>query len=1364
MRKLLILFFCLLVKIYTSQAQPRVRFEALLSGMELDGSTVNDIMQDQKGFLWFATDAGFFRYDGHTYNSYQYDITDQSMLNYNAATSLLEDSDGDIWMGSFGGGLLKLDKNTNRFQQYIHQSQDTTSIPSNLISDVFEDKKNRLWVGTKDKGLMLYNKEKQSFVLYSHNPNDVKSLGGHEVRTVFEDSKGRVWVATRNGGLHLYNESANNFIRYQHDPEDQHSISSNDIMAIFEVDGVLWIGTWGGGLNRFDESTHSFVHYKKETGNPNSLGANEIWCITEDQQGQLLIGTSGSGLVVFDRKTEKFVSYKPEVGNPNSLGAIVVRSIYRDKEGLLWLGTYDEGIYKTAKDTEAFSLLLSSNQLNNKAIQSIVEFPGGMLWLGTIAGGLYRYDLNSGNIHHINFVKGYDNWISANTILDLHGGRDGNLWCATSQGLYKVDPLNGNFSSHLIAEAHKVQQNIFFSIAESEDGYLWLGMRRGGIFRFDSKVGKFERYFPNEKFPQPITNNESNNIAVDQHGNLWAGSEAGLYFLNKEDSDQNFFSTSNSQGITGLSDNRITAINYSTKSQNIWIGTAAGLNDYNPEIEKFTTYSKEDGLSNNYIRDIVQDESGHLWMSTSYGLSKFYPKTKKFENYYTKDGLQDNEGILYKSPYSSFIYYGGKKGLNRFDPATLNKTAYQAPITISAFEYSEKEGEEVEMVTMLNIENKKEVSLRYHNDLIKISYASLSYTNPDRIQYAYQLEGQTNDWIRAGTANEVTFTKLPPGDYTFHVKTISSEGVLSENEARLSLHISPPWWQTIWAYLLYAAAIILLLTAFYRYQRRRWQLQTALQLEQQEAERLKALDTFKTNLYTNITHEFRTPLTVILGLSNLIHEQLPTISPDKIKKHLDAIDRNGKGLLGLVNQMLDLSKLEAGKLQFHFIQNDIIAYLKYLTDSFHSLAENKSIQIHFEALDEALLMDFDPERIRQIFSNLLSNAIKFTPKNGSVFVSAQSTDSATNFALHIQDTGIGIAPEQLPYIFDRFYQISQSKNGKTNYSSGGGGTGIGLALTKELIEQMGGNIQVESIVGQGTTFFVQLPISRKAPFAEFNKTIAPIVAGEKEVNEEDIALQTDQPNDLSLVLLIEDNSDVRAYIRATLGEDYKILEAVNGQQGIDMAIEYIPDLIVSDVMMPEKDGFEVCQTLKQDERSSHIPIILLTAKADVDSRLEGLEYGADAYLAKPFHKEELLIRIRKLIELRKQLQARYQNLSAPLPKTTKTLAVEDEFVQKVKAAIEAHLDDPEFGVEEVSKAIFLSRTQVHRKLKALTGKSTGQFIHSVRLHTAKKMLEEQDMSVTQVAFEVGYKELSYFSRLFSAEFGCSPSSVAGKTN
>ena len=627
------------------------------------------------------------------------------------------------------------------------------------------------------------------------------------------------------------------------------------------------------------------------------------------------------------------------------------------------------------------------------------------------------------------------------------------------------------------------------------------------------------------------------------------------------------------------------------------------------------------------------------------------------------------------------------------------------------------------------------------------------FIEKNQIHYKFKLEGFDKEWTESGTEAQATYTNLAPGKYQFKVLASGWNGIWTQEDQSLllDLHILPPWYRTWWAWILWVATPIAIILLIYRVQLHR-------KLAQAEAVRLKELAEVKSHLFTNITHEFRTPLTVIQGMVDQVRSK-----PESwLMEGLDLIERNSKELLELVNQLLSLSKLEARKMPLNLIQGDMISYLRYLTKSFHSLAEIKDIRLHFLSDPKEVFMDYDPEKMQMVLSNLLSNAIKFTPSEGNVYVRVEEQKLSSEHFLQItvQDTGIGIAPEHLPHIFKRFYQVDASS------TRSGEGTGIGLALVKELIDAMNGQVNVLSQkdtgqgTGSGTKFEIKLPISRKEAIKQDQKPPGevPILAESLILkSEQNTPFRTVSKGDRSLVLLIEDNTDVLRYLSSFLSGDYEIQTARNGKEGIQKAFELIPDLIVSDVMMPEQNGLEVCQILKSDERTNHIPIILLTAKVNTDSRIHGLNVGADAYLAKPFSREELMIRIEKLIALREALRERFMQsgtvaklLKEP-PKTSEEL-----FLQKVLKVIEDNYQDPEFGLPQLCEQMHMSRSNLFRKIKALTGKPTTHLIRSVRLQKAEELLRHNQLNVSEVCFEIGLSHPTYFATLFKEAYGVSP--------
>jgi signal transduction histidine kinase/AraC-like DNA-binding protein/ActR/RegA family two-component response regulator len=743
-------------------------------------------------------------------------------------------------------------------------------------------------------------------------------------------------------------------------------------------------------------------------------------------------------------------------------------------------------------------------------------------------------------------------------------------------------------------------------------------------------------------------------------------------------------------------------------------------------------------------------------VATKKGIARLNPDGMTYKFYDDRDGLDNhsfNPRAFFRSPHSGMIYAGGRNGLSVFAPGSIQDNPFTPPVWITGLrKYASRKGKPTE-TAVKGMAGRPKIELSHWENIMAFELTSLNFRNPEKNQFAYRLIGFNDNWINIGTQRELTFTNLDAGAYTLQVKAGNNDGVWNETPTELTIVVHPPWWKTWWAYALYGFFFFTVFYLLRRYELNRQRLAFNLDAEKAEAARLMELDDFKTRLYTNLTHEFRTPLTVILGLADQIDQ------PSGIR---EVLRRNAKGLLRLVNQILDLAKLEAGQLKLDLALTDIVPYMQYLTESYQSYAAGKQINLVAYMETERLLMDIDEEKLHSVVANLLSNAIKFTPQGGKVILHLR--EEGGTLLLKVRDNGIGIAAGQLPRIFDRFYQVDGTATRAAE------GTGLGLALTKELVELMGGQISVSSQEGKGTEFTVALPITRQAPPAQEHRTglVAPAPLPDRPMAQS-VRRPAGGSTGLPQLLLIEDNEDVAFYIQSCLEGRFALTLAPNGALGIAEALESIPDLIISDVMMPEKDGFELCDTLKHDERTSHIPIILLTAKADAASKISGLRRGADAYLTKPFDKEELLVRLEMLLERQKRMAAYFAQpgaaglpvdepaLEAPL--APEIIAVEDAFLQKVCAIVEEHYADEDFALPQLCQKVGMSRSQLFRKMKALIDESPSDFIRNYRLNEAKRLLETTDLNISEVAWAVGYKDVSHFSKSFQEAFGMPPSAT-----
>ena len=772
---------------------------------------------------------------------------------------------------------------------------------------------------------------------------------------------------------------------------------------------------------------------------------------------------------------------------------------------------------------------------------------------------------------------------------------------------------------------------------------------------------------------------------------------------------------------------------------------------YDPELGVTDIIDEGRGISNNTVATMIEDTDGDIWLGTYNGITAITDSFKVIGQIYDKDGLIDDECNRWSvaSLNDGRLCFGTTVGLSIIDPAVIKErigSRVRPKIYLTSIRYQDSV---ITSWDALNAASITGVLLPAHKRNLTLSFAQSSYTTPEESTYEYQLEGHSDEWNYIGNLYDLSLFNMPSGSYRIRIRGVDFRGQPTSNTIVIPVTVQEYFYYKWWFYALCAIPFLVFgaLWAFrQRSDKKRLEIEVARRTEtiSRQADELRELDRVKSRLYTNITHEFRTPLTVIRGMVE---------SVDDDPKAKDLIKRNTDSLLDLVNQMLDLRKLESGNLKLNPVQSDLIRFLQYVGESFRSLASLKLQQFHFLSEQESLLMDFDPDMLARVVSNLLSNAIKFTPEGGDIYLIADRTDDGHDVLIKVRDTGIGIPEEAREKIFERFYQVDDSSTRK------GEGTGIGLTLVHEIVKLMAGDIALRSRPGHGSTFTVTLPVRNDAPLSEVEKHQIPelaLVPGTAEKINIDASSDRRYAN-LPRVLIVEDNPDVVHYLGSCLHENYHVTVAMDGQEGIEKAVDGVPDIIISDVMMPLKDGFELCQTLKQDNRTSHIPIILLTARADAESRLKGLSRGADAYLEKPFSKDELEVRMEKLIELRESLRSRYASSVSPSPTDDPGLQIEDAFILEFTNTLNANLSDADFGISEMCDALNIGRTQLHNKITALTGTSTSHYIRRLRLRAAEKLFKDPKHNISEVAYEVGFKDPKYFTKVFKEVYGVTPS-------
>lgn len=1350
-----------------------VLFEYYSLEQGLSQNTVYNVLQDTQGFIWLATSDGLNRYDGFQFKVYRNDPNDSTSLSANRIYALLEDSYKNLWIGTYGGGLNKYDRETESFIHYRNDPQNHTSLSDDEILTIYEDRSHVLWVGTDGGGLNKFDRDREQFKNFRNNPHDKSSLSDDEVQSIFEDHLGYLWIGTKRGGLNKFDIKKERFVHYKNNPGNPSSLSDDEILSIYEDKfGNLWVGTGNGGLNRFNRSKESFIRYLYNSNNPNGISANRVYSILEDKSGNLWIGTMGGGLNKYNRDHDQFISYTSDANNSSSLSSSGIFSLFEDRAGILWIGTYGGGVNKLDQSKQQFKLYRSNSKneysLSDNGIFAICEDRFGDIWLGTNYG-LNKFDRKTKKFSVYRNNPSDPMSISDDEILSIYEDKSGNLWIGTyGEGLNLFDRKRNQFIHFKKKpdDSNSLSDNEIFSISEDSAGYLWIGTYKGGLNRYDREKNQFISYKHDPNDLESLSVDRIFSIYEDKNGNLWIGTDSGG--LNKFDRKGNKFIAykHDPNDPKSISNDAILSI-YESKSGDLWIGThGGGLNKFNRNKEEFEHFRMTNGLPNDVVYGILEDEIGNLWLSTNKGISRFNVKTKTFRNYDASDGLQGNEfnqGAYCKSKSGEMIF-GGPNGLNIFYPDSIKSNTQIPQIVITDFQLQHKpvsigfDSLWDRTILEKSISESELIELNNDDNVISFEFVSLDFKNPEKNKYAYIMQGFDKDWNFTSASHRiVTYTNLDPGEYIFKVKASNNDGVWNEAGTSLIIKIKPPWWATWWSLSLYGFVLLLISVFIRQYDLKRQRLKHQLELEHEHAKKLEEVDQMKSRFFANISHEFRTPLTLILGPAEKI---ILNSSDENLNHQAGLIRRNANRLLTLINQLLELSKLEAGKLKLEATPGNIALFVRGVAMTFESIAEKKDITFNVFLEKENIETYFDKDKVEQILVNIMSNAFKFTKNGGKITVSMKEKEGNL-VEISVRDTGVGIPKNELHKTFDRFYQVDGSHTREHE------GTGIGLALTKELVELHKGEIKIDSVEGEWTEVKITLPLGldhlSEGNLAEDSKEVKELVHFENEYSERippEITFDNDHSDDRTIVLIVEDNSEVRDYIKDSIGKDYHIEEAINGEQGLRKAEKIIPDLIVSDIMMPQMDGFEMTRRIKNEEKTCHIPIILLTSKSGEESKLEGLELGADAFLTKPFSMKELQVRIKSLIELRNKLQEKFSKGEFLVkPEETKISKMDEKYLNKIIDVVNLHLSEEEFSIEEIGDEIGMSRSQVYRKLKALTGKSPSLFLRSVRLNKAKQMISNKEASISEISYQVGFSSPAYFSRCFKEEFGTPPSEI-----
>ncbi len=1327
---------------------------------------VSSIIQDKNDFIWIGTSgAGLYRYDGVNYLGYQYD-NKPGAVNSNFIYSTFIDSKNNLWVGT-DQGLCLYNRDLDNFTRINIEDAITKGYTQPItIKTIIEDNNGNLYLGAYGFGLFKLNiKTLKASLVHSkvlEKPNFL-------IKSSVKSKQGIIYLGTSYGLLEI--DSNGKVKQVYKDKFKREPLTSDIESLVIDKFGYLWMGTTENGLLKIKPETdnYQFESY--------AITKNKILSIVESSLGYIVCGTENDGLLVANYKGEVQKKYLHSKYNSASLKSNSVWSLYQDKEKRLWLGYFNKGLGVFDKPNNKFnsleSLANNENSLQTSYVTSVAKDKKGNLLISNEGGGLDIYNLNNKSYIHVNKTnQNYYSGLDAVDIQSIFIDSKENIWLGSwDRGIYFLKNGTSRFVNYNTANTPGLKSNRIFSFSEDSKGRIWIGTFIKGLHYFDNKSNTFVHCDTEPFVKNGLDNAFIRKVFVDSDNVLWVGTILGLYQVNIKDETGFKVTKMRDAMFGGINKNnsiQIILSIYESNDKTIWIGTdTQGLFSYNKKSKTFSNYDDFPGFTEKSIRAIISDNNGALWVSGGSGLTKLDLKNQKSVNFNKDDGLIDNDfnnNAVYKDGNGE-LYFGSYEGVNYFNPNEIKKAEKAPRLYFSDFKLfnrSVKPNEDGSPLSKV-ISQTKEITLNYTQSVFTIEYVGINYNYAKKNQYAYYLEGFEKDWNYVGNNRTATYTNLAPGNYIFKVKLANADGTWSGNQLELKIKILPPWWKTIWAYLIYSSILIFLILYLNKIYQNRFKAKQAIILEKEKNIQLEKLNNKKLQFFTNISHEFRTPLTLIINpLEDILKSK--KISPE-IHNKLKIVHKSSDRLSRLINELMDFNKLEFNKISLQAKKIEVVSFTEAVIGYFYEEAAARNIAVNFESPVDELEDWLDPKMLEKILFNIISNAFKFTPDNGSINISINPSETENaltidgnevpSFSITIADTGSGIRKKDLNKIFERFYQVNNLN--KEYYGS----TGIGLEVVKEFVELHKGKIEVESQVGEGTSFKITFPLGNSLyKESEIINEEHKIEKNKNELLSEPVQDQTEPHAETDTqkaytVLIVEDNTELRNYLKQELSKSYKVITAENGKKGYDLAVQKLPDLIITDVIMPVMDGLELCKNIKGDLKTSHIPLLMLSAKAMVKDRLEGIDSGADMYLSKPFELDILKSSLAQLITSRQIMFKKFYSGITKQGKE-KTTSLDNDFIQKILHYINENISEPELTVELLSSKIFLSRSQLYRKIKTLTGVSVNEFIRNVRLEKAKQLIEQGNNNINEISFKVGFTSPSYFAKCYKVKYGHLP--------
>lgn len=1327
----------------------------------LSQSSVITIHQDKIGQMWFGTRDGLNKYDGNKFTIFRNNPKDSTSISNNDILSIQEDKSGNLWIGTYNG-LNCYNPITNTFKQYFHANNDK-SLCNNTIWDIKEIK-NEIWIGTSS-GLSIYNKTTKKFTSLFHSSRNRLSIPNNFVLSILEAKSGAIWIGTAKGLCKLISRK-NGIFSFQHINFQENSEGLFVQKIKEDAAGNLWIGTKTSGIYKFEASSKKLISLLAN-GMQNGIDV-DVRAIDIDTNGSLWIGTY-SGISVM----QKNGTIQKIVNNTDKKSSITkVKSVYTDKKGSVWIGTYYNGVHIWDVSNINFSSLNQSSgkqALSFDVISSIVADKDNNIYFGTEGGGITILDKKTETTRFLSASKSSE--LSGNSIKSMYLSEKGILWIGTfSDGLSAYDVNSQQFINQSIApDLRKLlkETGVYVIKKGRINDILWLGTFGKGLIRYDTANNTYQIIGNDNYSDNFLSNNRIRTLLIDKNDNLWIGTQSGLNCISLND-----FGNKNYRIRHFFFDNKVLSGDdiltvFQDKKARIWVGTKAkGLYLFTGKLFKKISLSVGNSAITS-IHSISEDNKNNLWLSSNYGIIKYNSTRNNIVIYNQKDGLisnefNDNANLVLDSHK---FYLGGPLGVTYFDSDRIAVNGYSPQVLLTDFKIKNKsvyvnDGQDILEKSIIYT---KSLTLSHDKANISINFAMPNFINSTNNQYSYRLVGLENNWTNT-TNTEAVYTIQTSGTYMFEVRGANNDGVWNTLPTTLEIIVKPAPWRSLWAFILYFIIIGASLYWLAWIIKSKEILKKELELEYLEAEIDKENTVAKLQFFTNISHEFRTPLTLILAPLQQILSNYNG-SNDMFKK-LKVIESSANHLLSLINRLMDFRKFENNQFILESAEGNIVKFLNEIFLSFTEFAKDGGYIFTFSTSDEEILVYYDRNKLERVFYNLISNAFRYTPKGGIISIHIKKEEK--DIVIAIEDSGVGIAEEYIDKIFDLFFEIPTHKNLENNYNKG---TGIGLSIVKNIVNLHKGAITVENKSKNGAIFTVKLPLgkehlSENEILKDFkisdDLTLYTSQLNLDDIKEDEDIKDFDLTNDKPTILIVEDHKVLRSFMKNFLKDTYNVITAENGVKGLKKALKYVPDLIVSDVVMPEMVGTELCAKIKENIKTSHIPVILLTSRSSLVYKIEGLESGADDYISKPFDLVEFKLKIKNLLDSAQRLKSKFSTDGNFLASEITFSSLDEQLLKKAFKIVEDNIANEQFDIQFFCSELGVSRTMLFTKVKAWTNFTPNEFIHEIRMKRAAYFLEQNKMNISQISYKVGFNNPKYFSKCFQKKYGETPSQYMNK--